>query len=89
MLQIQQLTTTSSEYITCEQQNQIHGGSSTPEAEYLWSGYASGEYNVRKKSSRVVFSKRDEYPDDNGNYGSTNVGSINLNTGKPSVNSND
>jgi hypothetical protein len=53
MLQIQQLTAT--KYITCEQQQQIYGSGAGPhniniskDAEELWTGYASGDYNVSK-----------------------------------------
>ncbi|MEN9518901.1 MAG: hypothetical protein RLZZ381_1489 [Cyanobacteriota bacterium] len=54
MLQIQQLTLTKSKYITCEQQQQIHGGlyyqgkdgSHKADNEGLWAGYADGSLNI-------------------------------------------
>jgi hypothetical protein len=54
MLQIQQLTTTESEYITCEQQQQIHGGSSDDSSvtsESLWYFYAEGDLNISKSKN--------------------------------------
>jgi hypothetical protein len=66
VLQIQQLTTTSSEYIACEEQQQIHGGDaaggtiggpgfnrSIP-AELLWKGYSTGSLDINKTTGNHV-----------------------------------
>jgi hypothetical protein len=57
MLQIKQLTVIAPGYITCEQQ-EIHGGShitnlhdDEKSSEELWSGYASGEYDIKYDES--------------------------------------
>ncbi|MEN9518902.1 MAG: hypothetical protein RLZZ381_1490 [Cyanobacteriota bacterium] len=66
MLQIQQLTATSSEHITCEEQQQIHGGDTSPTSsgfnpmytvpeELLWQGYANGSNDLQDNGEDISF----------------------------------
>jgi hypothetical protein len=55
MLQIQQLAAKGSEYITCEQQQKIHGGieANSPE-EDLWSAYSAGSYDISTEGDDII-----------------------------------